>query len=146
MSNIITKIDMELLSCLIEELESIKGKNRQVDLRIYELITGEPWDNIGWKKGVVRRRNLSWWRRLNGGKFEDYNYCGFYTESISEAEKLLPQGWFWHLENEPMYGGFCKMTNVPDVGEEMLTVVSYASSPALAMSAACLKAWELILS
>ena len=97
---------------LIAELESAKEGSRELDWQIGEAL------NQGWAPDQPPS----------------------YTTILDSAMTLVPENWFWDASNNPKTGGFARLTDIPAIGEQMQDVKAFASTPALAFSAAALKA------
>lgn len=112
---------------LIARLEAATEGSRELDAEIAKMV------------GTFRSERSK--DEYHGTHFGP-DYSPPYTTSIDTALTLMSEGWFWDIQNEPEFGGYCRMTDVPDIGEKMKDIVGYASTPALATCSAALKARE----
>ncbi len=120
------------LKSLIAELESAKEGSRALGEAV-SLAAG--WKHVDGPFGPVLHLEEC------SGREEDCN-CVWRnpTLSLDAALTLVPENWFWDASNNPKTGGFARLTDIPAIGDSMKEVKSFASTPALAMCGAALKA------
>lgn len=115
------------LSSLIARVEGLSGPCRETELAIWRLV-----DPRAPEMEAANRSPLPWM------------HC--YTESIDAALKLVPEGMIWGLAN-------CGVSDpVPDMQRATATVGQAndtsppieAATPAIALTAACLRARDRI--
>lgn len=91
------------------------------------------------KRGKLVSGGEHWYRAFDGRLITD-DLASKFTGSIDAALTLVPEGWFWNVDNNPEAGGYARMTDVPDIGEMMKDVRAVGRTPALALCIAALRA------
>ncbi len=122
---------------LISRLKQVTEGSRELDREIFDIAGTYVLEKRG-------RDRKEWLYKIGGKDWERIDSYRFprYTTSIDAALTLVPEGWFWIADNNPMTGGYARLNAVPDIGETMKEVAGDARTPALALCIAALKARE----
>jgi len=116
---------------LIAQLESASSPSRKLDGMIFKAVFGKPQDRWELFEDDV------WMRQYPEDRCA-YDPPPHYTTSIDAAITLIPKGWDYCIrcDEAPGFANVHKLTAQNDGPRN----VAYASSPALAVCAAALKA------
>ena len=129
------------IASLITRIEAAEGPDGLMDRDIAEALglgPDETWERLVSRPGIVSMDENCWVKanRLRRAKP--------YTASLDAAMTLVPDGWSWSLGEQRGVGtfrGWLNDHNTPD-GLAVRHVDAEAATPALALTAACLRAMQ----
>ena len=114
---------------LAERVEALEGEDREIDL------------------AIAKMRRVTVWKHdpETGTNYETTHW--HYTASLDAAMTLVPEGFSWEV-GETADGGHATVSKMPDDDEAYaggrlpapdIQISAYAATPALALTAACLR-------
>lgn len=140
---------MSKLLELVERVEKLDGPSRHIDTQIEILLDPGAQHIIGHEEGPFPRKPIygprsSFWEWACDDSMEPPAFGGIstYTDSLDAATSLVPEGWVLGIQqNCHTAGGWCAKLTRTDGGNVQLDFAqAFASTPALALTAAALRA------